>query len=73
MRYMVYFKGKNDNKFTPMNVFTGQLIDRLAYAPTYGESMLQGLKDWIDHNAIVCPECKIQLRVGKKIVYGVKG
>ena len=56
-----------------MNIFTGQLIDRLAYAPTYGESMLQGLKDWIDRNAIVCPECKIQLRVGKKIVYGVKG
>ena len=37
---MVYFKGANDKHHRPMNIASGELFDRLAFAPIYRDELL---------------------------------
>lgn len=71
MRFMVYFKGEKDKRFAPMDIVSGELFNRLAYAPVYGGSMLDAVKGWIDENKKRAPECKLQIRIAgtAKIIY----
>lgn len=50
---------------------TGELFDRLAYAPIYRDELLPDVKTWIDYNKQCAPECSIQCRVPgtSKILY----
>lgn len=60
--FMVYFKGSKDKKFRPMDIKTGELFDRLAFAPIYRPELFPQVVAWIDHNKKCAPDCKIQIR-----------
>ena len=69
--FMVYFKGPNDKRHRPMSLNTGELFDRLVYAPAYKDDLLPAVKSWIDLNKKCAPDCSIQCRVPgtSKILY----
>ena len=71
MYFMVYFKGKNDKRFSPISLQTFELFDRLAFAPLYPMEMLEAVKKWIEGNKKTAPDCKIQVRVPgtQKVIY----
>ena len=71
MYFMVYFKGKNDKRFYPMSLKTGELFNRLALAPLYPAEMLEDVKKWIDYNKKCAPDCNIQIRAAgaQKVIY----
>lgn len=48
--FMVYFKGPIDKRHRPMRLNTGELFDRLVYAPVYKDDLLPAVKSWIDLN-----------------------
>lgn len=54
-----------------MSLTTGELFDRLAYAPIYKDELLSDVKTWIDLNRMRAPDCSIQCRVPgtSKILY----
>ena len=54
-----------------MSLNTGELFDRLAYAPIYRDELLPDVKTWIDYNKQCAPECSIQCRAPgtSKILY----
>ena len=68
---MVYFKEEKDKKFRPMSLKTGEIFNRLLYAPLYPYEILEDVKGWIDYNKKCAPECKIQIRVPgtQKVIY----
>lgn len=69
--FMVYFKGANDKHHRPMNIASGELFDRLAFAPIYSDELLPDVIRWIEHNKKCAPECSIQCRAPgtEKIIY----
>jgi len=70
MGVMVYFKGPKDKRFTPMDIKTGELHNRLMYAPIYADRMIQDIKEWIDHNRQCAPGCSLQIREpGGRVLY----
>lgn len=60
--FMVYFKGTGDRRFHPMSLITGEIFNRLAFAPMYNDNMLPDVIRWIEHNKACAPECCIQCR-----------
>lgn len=71
MNVMVYFKGKGDKRFSPMNPITGELFSRLVYAPLLKEDMIPAIIDWIEENKVCAPDCHIQIRAAgtSRILY----
>lgn len=69
--FMVYFKGPRDKQHKPMSLNTGELFNRLVYAPVYNDDLLPAVKSWIDLNKKTAPECSIQCRAPgtSKILY----
>ena len=69
--FMVYFKGANDKHHRPMNIASGELFDRLAFAPIYRDELLPDVIRWIEQNKECAPECSIQCRAPgtAKIIY----
>ena len=54
-----------------MSLNTGELFNRLVYAPVYNDDLLPAVKSWIDLNKKTAPECSIQCRAPgtSKILY----
>lgn len=69
--FMVYFKGPRDKQHKPMSLNTGELFNRLVYAPVYNDDLLPAVKSWIDLNKKNAPDRSIQCRVPgtSKILY----
>ena len=61
--YMVYIKMPNDKKYSPMNIITGEVYNRLVYAPRYKEELLPDIRNWIESNKQNCPDINIQIRI----------
>ena len=60
--FMVYFKGAHDKRHMPMDLDTGELFDRLVFAPRYPDELLPAVQEWIEINKQRAPECSIQCR-----------
>ena len=60
--FMVYFKGAHDKRHRPMDLSTGELFNRLVFAPCYPEELLPNVREWIEINKQRAPECSIQCR-----------
>lgn len=60
--FMVYFKGPKDKRFSPIDIKTGELYSRLAYAPIYPHRFKDAVIAWIEENKKRAPECTIQIR-----------
>ena len=60
-----------DKQHKPMSLNTGELFNRLVYAPVYNDELLPAVKSWIDLNKKNAPDCSIQCRVPgtSKILY----
>lgn len=60
--FMVYFKGAHDKRHRPMDLGTGELFNRLTFAPRYPVELLPNVREWIEINKQRAPECSIQCR-----------
>lgn len=60
--FMVYFKGAHDKRHRPMDLSTGELFNRLVFAPRYPDELLPNVREWIEINKQRAPECSIQFR-----------
>ena len=60
--FMVYFKGAHDKRHKPMDLSTGELFNRLVFAPRYPDELLPAVQEWIEINKQRAPECSIQCR-----------